>query len=66
MFPVATLEAREEAEQLAGAFATDLNKKAGREVAAAKVTILKLIIPEGFHLTMGYHRSQLSHHECCH
>lgn len=37
MFPVATLEAREEAEQMAEDFAADLNKKAGREVAAAKV-----------------------------
>lgn len=43
MFPVATFEARKEAGQLADAFATDLNKKAGREVAAAKVTILKSI-----------------------
>ena len=37
MFPVATFEARQEAEQLAEAFAADLNSKAGREVAAAKV-----------------------------
>lgn len=37
MFPVATFEARQEAEQLAEAFAANLNSKAGRETAAAKV-----------------------------
>ena len=37
MFPVATFEARQEAETLAEAFAANLNSKAGREIAAAKV-----------------------------
>ena len=37
MFPVATLEARRKAEDSAQAFAEDVNSKAGREVAAAKV-----------------------------
>lgn len=36
-FPVATFEARQEAEKLAEAFAADLNIKAGREIAAAKI-----------------------------
>lgn len=39
MFPVATLEARQHAEALAEAFAADLNSKAGREIAAAKVIL---------------------------
>ena len=43
MFPVATFEARHEAEKLAEAFAADLNSKAGREVAAAKVIMNVLL-----------------------
>ena len=39
MFPVASLEARQHAEDLAEAFAADLNSKAGREIAAAKVIL---------------------------
>ncbi|KAL3147401.1 hypothetical protein ABBQ38_014467 [Trebouxia sp. C0009 RCD-2024] len=49
MFPVATFEARKEAGQLADAFATDLNKKAGREVAAAK-TMMPSNVSGGFWL----------------
>ena len=37
LFLVATYEARQEAEDLAEAFAADLNSKAGRDIAAAKV-----------------------------
>lgn len=39
LFPVATHEARQEAEELAEAFAADLNLNAGRDIAAAKASL---------------------------